>query len=326
MIRLMHPGLFTLLLMLVGVGAATCATVVFLMAWSLTHPPRMTDGKAAWVLRRLSPADLGLPFEEIAFEVRDELGRPLKIAGWWVPHPHAEGRCAVLVHGYADAKVGAIAWGPVWHSLGFNLLVLDLRGHGESGGSVCTAGFREAHDLAQVVNEMRASRPDQTRQVVLAGISLGAAVAAATAVETPGIAAIVMESPYADFRRAAMAHMDGLGAPGRMLQRAAIRLAEWLTRAEYDAVRPVDLVARVPCPVLIIESGNDPFLAAEDRAAFQRAIASRPSEQGEGEIWTVNDVEHLMALSAGPEAYRDRLRRFLLDASVLARSPDVLAS
>lgn len=315
-----------LVLMLIGIGAAVCAAAVFLMAWALTHPPRMTDGKAAWVLRRLSPGNLGLAFEELAFDVRDENGSPLKIAAWWIPHPQAEGRCAVLIHGYADAKVGALAWAPVWHSLGFNLLVVDLRAHGESGGSVCTAGFRERHDLAQVIDELRTSRPDEARRVVLFGISLGAAVAAAAALETSDISAVVMESPYADFRRAATAHMDRLGAPGRPLQRAAIRLAEWLTRSDYDAVGPADLVARVPCPVLIIESGNDPYLAPDDRAAFERAVASRGREQGLGAIWTVKNVEHLMAVSADPQAYQERLRRFLREASVLARSPDLMAS
>jgi uncharacterized protein len=322
----MHPSLIMLVLMLVGVGAATCVGTVFLMAWSLAHPPRMTDGKAAWVLRRLSPGDLGLAFEEIAFDVRDENGSPLKIAAWWIPHPHAEGRCAVLIHGYADAKVGAIAWAPVWHSLGFNLLVLDLRAQGESDGSVCTAGFYERHDVAQVIDNLRASRPDDARQVVLAGISLGAPVAAATALETPGVAAVVMESPYADFRRAATAHMDRLGAPGGPLQRAAIALAEWLTRADYDAVRPADLVARLRCPVLVIESANDPFLTPEDRLAFERAVANRSPEDGRAEIWAVANVEHLMALSADPQAYRERLRRFLQGASILARSPEMLAS
>ena len=322
----MHLSLITLLLMLIGVGAATCLGALWLMAWSLTHPPRMTDGKAAWVLRRLSPADLGLPFEEIAFCIRDEHGKPLKIAAWWIPHADADGRCAVLIHGYADAKVGAIAWAPVWHSLGFNLLVVDLRAHGESGGSVCTAGFRERHDLAQVIDGLRAQRPQETRRLVLVGISLGAAVAAAAAIEVADIGAVVMESPYADFRRAAAAHMDHIGAPGRALQRAAIALAAWLTRADYDAVRPIDLVARVPCPVLLIESGNDPFLDPEDRAALAQAVASRPVELGAGQIWAVDGVEHLMALSADPEAYRERLRRFLLDASVLAPERNLMAS
>ena len=36
-------------------------------------------------------------------------------------------RCVVLLHGYADAKVGAIAWAPMWHELGYHALAIDLR-------------------------------------------------------------------------------------------------------------------------------------------------------------------------------------------------------
>lgn len=316
MIFLMHPSWITLILMLLGAALATGACVVALMAWTLVHPPRMSDGKAAWVLRRLSPADLGLGFEEIAFHVRDRTGKRLRIAAWWIPHSNSDGRCAMLVHGFADAKVGAIAWAPLWHSMGFNLIVPDLRAHGESEGTACTAAYLERSDLAQVLEQLRAEKADQVRHVVLFGVSLGAAVAAATALEPTNIAAVVMDSPFADFRRAAMAHMDRLGAPGRFLQRTAIRLAEWLTQADYDAVRPADLIATLPCPVLVILSGNDPFIGPEDRQMLERAIAAHPPESGLAELRVVNNVEHLMALSADPQEYRNLLARFLTNLSI----------
>ena len=76
-----------------------CAGAAVLMAWSLVHPPRMTDGKAMWVLKRLSPSDLGLEFEDVKFVVRDERGERLSITAWWIPNPKAQGRCVVLQHG-----------------------------------------------------------------------------------------------------------------------------------------------------------------------------------------------------------------------------------
>jgi pimeloyl-ACP methyl ester carboxylesterase len=206
------------------------------------------------------------------------------------------------------------------------LIVPDLRAHGESGGAVCTAGCLERLDLAQLIDELRIRRPEDTRQMVLFGISLGAAVAAAVAIDAADISAVVMESPYADFPRAAMSHMDRLGAPGRLLQRPAIRLAEWLTRADYDLVRPSDLITRLPAPVLLIESGNDSFLGTEDRAALAQAVAARPRNRGPAEIWNVPGVEHLMALCADPDGYRQKLRRFLSDAGVLTDSSDLQAS
>lgn len=307
-------SLVTLILMLIGGCAALCAAAAGLMAWSLVHPPRMTDAKALWLLRRLTPADLALPFEDLRFQIRDEQGRRLTIAAWWVPHPHAEGKCAVLIHGYADAKVGAIAWAPAWHALGFNLLVPDLRAHGESGGRVCTAGYFERHDLSQLLDELKANRPQETRRLVLFGLSMGAAVAGATAALRTDIAAVAMDSPYADFRTAAMAHMDRLGLPGHWLQRAAIRLGEWLTCADYQAVRPPDLIARLPCPALVIMSGDDEFLTPRDRGMLDQAICS-PDEP-----WRVEGVGHLMAFNSGPQRYEARVGRFLETALSTASS------
>ena len=113
-------------------------------------------------LHRLSPEDLNLPFECQTFLVEDRAkpGR-LKIAAWWIGKENSN-QTIVLVHGYSDAKVGAIAWAPMLRDLGFNLLVPDLRAHGESEGTYCTAGYWERHDLMQIIDQLRAAHPRQT--------------------------------------------------------------------------------------------------------------------------------------------------------------------
>src|SRR5580658_3137446 len=167
----MPNGVLIFALVFVCIAAGLCIAFVITMALLLLRPKRMTDGRAIMLLRRLSPGDLGLEYEEVSFQVIDECsGRKLKIAAWWMPNAEAGGRCAVIVHGYSDAKVGGIAWAPLLRSLGFAVLAIDLRGHGESGGRYCTAGFWERHDLNQVINQFRASRPEQTQQVILFGI------------------------------------------------------------------------------------------------------------------------------------------------------------
>ena len=258
----MAGSLISLLLVLLALGLLTAAAAAALMALGLLRPPRMNDGKALYLLRRLSPWDLGMPFEEVSFVVTDEAsGGRLGIAGWWIPAParpeRETGRCAVLLHGYSDAKVGAIAWAGPWRELGFHVLALDLRAHGESEGTFSTGGWFERHDVAQVIDQLRADRPAETRHVVLFGVSLGASVALAAAEVLgqagPGVvSAVVLESPFADFRGAALRHMDRLGLPVGWIGRAAVALAQWRAHADFGAVRPVDLLRRVRCPVMVI--------------------------------------------------------------------------
>jgi pimeloyl-ACP methyl ester carboxylesterase len=305
----MIPPMLWLVILLLAVGVLASAAAVGLTAWSLLHPPRMTDGKAMWVLRRLSPQDLGLDFEDLEFNIRDESGRPLKIAAWWVPNPSSNGRCAVLVHGYADAKVGAIAWALPWYALGFNLLVPDLRAHGESEGSASTAGYFEREDLRQVLDEFRAARPQETKQLVLFGASMGAAVAAATAQGREDVNAVVMDSPYADFRTAAVEYIAGLGVP-KWLGRMAVRLAGWLSGADFDVVSVEKMTQELRCPVLIIESGTDLLLRDHGRR-LQVAVDARPSEYGKAEIWRVDGAAHLMAVALDAKRYQKRLKEFV---------------
>ncbi len=312
----MHALVFLAILLLLG--GILAAGVVLLLAVSLLRPPRMTDGKALWVLRRLSPGDLGLAFEEMKFQVREErTGRPLGIAGWWIARAASArpGRCVVFIHGYADAKVGAIAWAPTWHALGYNILAVDLRGHGESGGTECTAGYFERHDIDAVLNSLRAQRPAETEDLVLFGISLGAAVAAAVAVLREDLAAVVLESPFADFASAAMLHMDWLGAPGKIFQRAALHWAQRLSGADFGAVRPVDGIAAAHCPVMVISPAEDSFLATDaSRAAMSSAL--RP-ERGDI-LWRPDESGHLGAMPTNPQEYQRRLAEFLQSSALRA--------
>jgi pimeloyl-ACP methyl ester carboxylesterase len=298
----------TLGLVLLAVGGVLCAGIVVLLARSLIQPPRMTDGKAAWVLKRLSPGDLGLQFEEVSFQIRDAgSGQPLKIAGWWIPHPQANGQCVILIHGYADAKVGSIAWAPTWHSLGRNILAIDLRAHGESGGRYCTGGFLERHDVSDVIDQLRAAQPSETRRLALFGVSLGAAVAVATAAMRDDIDALVLDSPVPDFSQGAMIHMELLGAPGGFIRRGAVALAQRLTGARYDEVRLVDLLPRLKCPVLIIAPQHDALLESGMGEKLRVMLATKPQSR----YWLVSSSSHLMALATDPATYRDTLQAFL---------------
>src|SRR5258706_5736076 len=155
----MLPGALILALMLLAVGVILVGFVCLTMAKFLLSPPRMTDGAALWILKRIGPEDLGLPFEEMSFHILDERTRgKLKIAAWWIPAASPSPRCAVIVHGYADAKVGGIAWAPTFRAMGYNVLAIDLRAHGKSEGTQTTAGYFERHDLSQIIDQIRAPR------------------------------------------------------------------------------------------------------------------------------------------------------------------------
>jgi len=306
-----HPFLTLSLILLLSL-LALMSVVTWLMTRLLLSPPRMSDGKAAYLLKRLSPGDVGLHFQTLSFEVRDEqnpAGPALKLAAWWIPHPAAMGKCVVLVHGYGDAKVGAIAWAPMWHSLGYHVLAIDLRAHGESDGRQTTAGYFERHDLNQILDQLRAARPNDTHKLVLFGISLGAAVALATAQMRDDIAALILECPFTQYSHAVRAHAMVQNMPARFLIPLVLKLTQKLSGASFNEVKPIDLIATVSCPLLLISAADDPFAPANDLVALERAVASR--NDARSQFWKISGAGHVLSMTPDPQTYRSRIESFL---------------
>ena len=310
----------TLAIVLLVSLALLLALVILAMAMILLRPPRMNDAKAMWVLKRMTPADLGLRYETTSFLVRDErTAKQLKVAAWWIPAPQPTqtDRTVVLVHGYADAKVGAIAWAPMWHALGYHIMAVDLRAHGESEGAYSTAGFYERHDFNQVLNQLRATRPSETRRLVVFGVSLGAAVALAALAEREDniVDALICECPFANYASAAMAHARKMNLPFRSLQPLSIRLAQWISGARFDDISPVKTIARIRCPLLVIQACDDVLVPSADVAAVERAVRDR-RERGEiAEFWSVANAGHVLGICADPAAYAQHIQQFLQRAT-----------
>jgi len=313
-VRPYNPAIHWLLFILVLLfcGLVMAALAVWVMARLILKPPRMTDAKAVWLLKRLSPGDLGLPFTPLSFRVRDgQNGRPLNLAAWWIGSRQDSDRCAILLHGYADAKVGAIAWAPLLHGLGYNVLALDLPGHGESDYRPVSCGYWERHLIAQVIDQLRSDRPRQARTIVLYGLSYGALVAAATAALRDDIAGVVLDSPPISAMRAAAVHYELAGLPGWPLRELAAVLAARLARADWSRMHLPSLVPQICCGLLVIECDEDPFMLEGERRELELAMQRRRDSQLQSEYLFIPEARHLLGIQVEPERYAQAVGSFL---------------
>lgn len=300
-----------MLALLLAAGALLWVAMLCWTTWIIHRPPRMTPGRALARLGRAAPADVGLAGEEIVFNLSDAArpGAVIQLAAWWIPHPAAGSvqRTCIMLHGYGDSRAGALAWAPLWQKLGFHLLLLDIRAHGESGGRLSSGGVWERADLHGVIDQLRQMRPMQARILVLFGVSFGGLIAAACAAQRSDLAALVIDSPVDGWASATRRYAQLLGLPLQQMHHWRLRLAQHALGVSFDEVRPVATLPGVSCPTLAILPREDVLVSAQEREAMSRT-AEAASERSR--VWRTAS-SHNMAIAEEAEEYERVLDTFL---------------
>jgi pimeloyl-ACP methyl ester carboxylesterase len=193
-------------------------------------------------------------------------GDGLKLAAWMV-EPEAPVGTVVLGHGYRDDRRQLLE--PLVEplaGLGLRILAIDFRGHGESDGERITIGAEEAKDVPAVLDfAATLSGP-----VSYVGFSMGAAAYLLSGREAH---AAVLDSPYDTLREAIGARLDRFFVPRRVME-GVERLRDEDGYPVIDSVRPIDAVAGLSRPTLILFAPRDPWLPGATRARFRATMSA----------------------------------------------------
>lgn len=119
----------------------------------------------------------------------------LKLVAWYLPKAGSH-KTVVLAHGFAGNKSLMGAWAGMYHELGYNVLAPDSRASGASAGNAIGYGWLERKDDLQWARTV--VKRTQTTQIVMSGISMGAAgmTMASGEKQVPQIKAYVVDSPF----------------------------------------------------------------------------------------------------------------------------------
>ena len=286
----------------------TWLVLVLLMVRARLYPPRLSALRALFTLGRAHPDDLGFAFAPLTFDIT-YIGRALRLSASLVLHPQANGQLVIVLHGFADSSAGAAAWLPALHRCDVNVLLVDLPGHGESGEAICSAGWFERDAVSLVISQIQQRHPQESRRITLFGISMGAATALATACSDSRIAAVIADSPYADFPSACELHARLFGLPGPLFQRAATWIIAGYYGVKFEELAPSRLLAEVPCPILLIQAEQDQLISPTDAANMRTTVQAR--KDGKSRELVIAGASHILALAKAPEQYEEALRQFL---------------
>ncbi len=186
-----------------------------------------------------TPSAIGLDYTPVNVPTAD--GETLH--GWWVPAPDAKGT-VLFFHGNAGNISHRIPYLKMFERLGYNALLFDYRGYGQSSGAPSESGtYLDAQAAWRYLTETQGIAAEQ---IVLFGESLGGAVAAWLAArEKPGL--LVLASTFTS-------------VPDLAAEIYPFLPVRWLARFQYNTLESLQSVT---CPVFIAHSPDDEIIPFE---------------------------------------------------------------
>jgi hypothetical protein len=202
-----------------------------------------------------------------------------------VPDPKA---VIILHHGYRSiAKNDFSCALEYFRNLGFDLILIDQRGHGESGGRTITFGVKERYDCVAWA-EYAANRW-KDRKIILEGISMGAAtVLMASELPMPeNVVGYIADCGYTSPKEIITKVVNDYHAPGKFLYKVARFSAKMFGNFDPEESSAIEAVKHCTKPILFIHGEADDFVPCEMTKRMFEACASK-----EKYLVTVADAGH----------------------------------
>lgn len=302
-----------------GRALAAMATVVVLFYGTAGYfgSADMFGDHPRWRGMNRGPADFGLRSETVSFDAKD--GIPLK--AWWLPASGRPRGAVIIAHGIDHTRQVMLPRAAFLVRGGYNVLAMDLRGHGESGGRIVSPGLLEAQDILGALRYIR-SRGDNEPVAVL-GLSYGAVASLIAAAESPEIAAVIADGAYPtgkdvsedisrhyfqDPRTSFWLRAVFVASSFPGVARATA-LAYYLRSGIYlgpELLSVIPAASRVRVPVLLI-SGERDWIVPTDKA---RQILSAIPGDRKG-LAVIPNAVHDTTYSAAPSLYASTVLSFL---------------
>ncbi len=254
-----------------------------------------------------TPASFDLEYRDVSLHSRDA---GIEISGWWIPRT-GSGKAIVMVHGRGENRttefydhfldLGAAL--NTFQGRGFNILMIDLRAHGLSGGVNSEWGIAERHDVEGAVDWIK-GQGIQAARIGALGASLGATACVYATADDPDISALVTDGAGVDEYASLQKGWRRSSGTPQFFFPAAGFMERVLYGYDLHMLRPVDAMKRIPPrPVLLIYGLLELPADSDRRPQIKTALP-------DAELWVVPDAMHTGAYSKVPKAYLAKVGAF----------------
>jgi uncharacterized protein len=247
--------------------------------------------------------DLGVAYEDVSFKTRTG---GLTLKGWFLPGENE--KVIALVHGGFQNRIDKNADTPglarALVEKGYNVLLFDLRGRGESEGRGITLSHID-EDIGGVVDYLRA-RGFAMKDICLLGFCSGATMACIYGSRYE-VGSLILDGCFIDEGTMVVRQAQYIHLPG-WVARIFIPGGTFFTHAlyGYHRIDPIDIIHDVKCPILFIHEEKDPFTTQEEtEQLFNRATNAA------NRIWEASGAIHSQGFSVHPREYIETVDNFL---------------
>jgi dipeptidyl aminopeptidase/acylaminoacyl peptidase len=272
----------------------------------LANRPDHFTNITGWPERDFAPFFIPT-YEEVRFPSRQA---NLQISGWYAESdPNAP--AIIIVDGLGGCKYAQatlVPAGILWHD-GFNVLMIDLRntGDSDSDNGYSSIGNKEYQDVLGAWDWLIAEKGFAPERIGILGNSLGAAAVIFAFQHELRIAAIALNSPFANLPQIIREEMHNVGFP-TFLAPAAILMGKVVSGENLIEHNPVEaLLSAGTRPVWVVHS------AADTRIAIHHSYDLQAAAQQVGinaTFWFIDGVGHVRAPGVYPEEFQLRLGEF----------------
>lgn len=214
----------------------------------------------------------------------------------------------IVVHGYMSEGKDMISQAKQFYDRGYNVLILDLRGHGQSEGDYIGMGWPDRLDIINWAKYIIEKNKDS--KIILYGVSMGAAtVMMATGEELPNNIKVAIEDcGYTSIWDEFKIQLKTLfNLPTFPVLNAATTVCK--IRADYDikAGSSIEQVKKSKTPTLFIHGSEDNFVPFEMLDKIYEAANCDKQKL------VIENAAHAQASNVNPELYWKIIDDFIAD-------------
>lgn len=306
--------IYSLVALLVVFAAATTYGSFYLVDYALKSAPeshRKNWGKAMDWYPELKPWLDSIKTEGAWSDTFAIMPDGLRAHAVCIKSRKAEGRTAVVVHGYTNNSIDMLHIARIYNKeMHYNVVLPDLHGHGLSQGDDIQMGWFDRLDVLKWIDlapNMFATVADSMRLVVH-GISMGAATTMCVSGEhTPDYVKCFVEDCGYTSAWDEFAHE--LRGRFSLPEFPLLYTASWLTQAKYGwsfkEASPLKQVAKCKKPMFFIHGDKDTFVPTWMVYPLYE-VKPQPKQ-----LWIAPGSEHAFAYRDHREEYIKKVEAFV---------------